>query len=58
MCIRDSGKGAHASLPDDGINAIGLIVAYLLENGLCGADERAFLELDQQLLNLSLIHIY
>ena len=49
--LEATGKGAHASLPDDGINAIGLIVDYLLENGLCGADERAFLELDQKLLN-------
>ena len=45
------GKGAHASTPDEGINAIGLIVDYVLEHGLCGADERAFLELDQKLLN-------
>ena len=45
------GKSAHASTPDEGINAIGLVVDYLLENGLCGADERAFLELDQKLLN-------
>lgn len=49
--IEAAGKGAHASTPDEGINAIGLIVDYLLANGLCGADERAFLELDQKLLN-------
>lgn len=49
--IEAKGKGAHASTPDEGINAIGLIVDYLLANGLCGADERAFLELDQKLLN-------
>lgn len=49
--LEASGKGAHASMPDEGINAIGLIVDYLLEHGLCGADERAFLELDQKLLN-------
>ena len=49
--IEAAGKGAHASTPDEGINAIGLIVDYLLDNGLCGADERAFFELDQKLLN-------
>lgn len=49
--IEAKGKGAHASTPDEGINAIGLIVDYLLANGLCGADERAFFELDQKLLN-------
>lgn len=49
--LEAAGKGAHASLPEDGINAIGLIVNYLLENNLCTADERAFLELEQKLLN-------
>lgn len=49
--LEAAGKGAHASTPDDGVNAIGLLVDYLLENGLCGADERAFLEFDQKLLN-------
>lgn len=49
--LEAKGKGAHASTPDEGVNAIGLIVDYLLENGLCGADERAFFELDQKLLN-------
>ena len=46
-----AGKGAHASTPDEGVNAIGLIVDYLLEHDLCTADERAFFELDQKLLN-------
>lgn len=46
-----TGKGAHASTPDEGINAIGLIVDYLLEHDLCTADERAFFEFDQKLLN-------
>ena len=46
-----TGKGAHASLPETGVNAIGLIVDYLLENGLCCAQERAFFELDQRLLS-------
>ena len=51
--IEAKGKGAHASTPDEGINAIGLIVDYLLANDLCSPDERAFFELDQKLLNHS-----
>lgn len=46
-----TGKSAHASMPESGINAIGLIVDYLLEHDLCTDDERNFLELDQKLLN-------
>ena len=38
-------------MPEGGVNAIGLIVDYLLEHDLCTADERAFFELDQKLLN-------
>ena len=49
--ITAAGKGAHASMPEGGVNAIGLIVDYLLEHDLCTADERAFFELDQKLLN-------
>lgn len=46
-----TGKSAHASTPGKGINAIGLIVDYLLEQGLCSDGERTFLELDRKLLN-------
>ena len=49
--ITAAGKGAHASMPEGGVNAIGLIVDYLLEHDLCTADERAFFELDQKLLD-------
>lgn len=45
-----TGKSAHASTPDEGVSAIGLIVDYLLEHNLCTPDERAFLELDQKLV--------
>ena len=41
------GKGGHASLPEGTLNAIGLLSCYLLENGLCGAGERDFLELER-----------
>lgn len=49
--ISAEGKSAHASTPELGINAIGLIVDYLLENDICTDEERAFLELDQKLLS-------
>lgn len=41
------GIAAHASTPEDSINAIGLLVDYLLANDLCSEDERRFLELEQ-----------
>ena len=47
------GRGAHASTPEGGINAIGLLVDYLLAHDLCCAEERAFLQLDQRLLSHS-----
>lgn len=45
------GKCQHASIPEGGINAIGILVDYLLANDLCTEDERAFLQLEQQLLS-------
>ncbi|MEG0070970.1 MAG: Sapep family Mn(2+)-dependent dipeptidase [Raoultibacter sp.] len=44
-----TGKGGHASRPEGTINAIGLLVDYLLEHDLCNADERAFLALTTKL---------
>ncbi len=49
--IDAQGRSAHAAYPENGINAIGLIVDYLLENDLLSDDERAFFELDQKLLS-------
>lgn len=40
------GVGAHASTPQGSVNAIGLLVSYLLEHGLCSEAERDFLELE------------
>lgn len=40
------GRGGHASLPEGTVNAIGLIVEYLLDNGVCSEDEREFLEFE------------
>ena len=36
------GKPAHAAMPEQGVNAIGLLAAYLLENRLCEGNERGF----------------
>ena len=45
------GIGSHASTPQDSINAIGLLVDYLLENGLFCEAEEGFLRLVQQILS-------
>ena len=42
--VRGWGKGGHAAHPQGTVNAIGLIVDYLLDNGLCTPAETAFLE--------------
>ena len=49
--IDAQGKSAHAATPETGVNAIGVLVDYLLANDLCSPDERAFLEFDQKLLS-------
>ena len=41
------GKGGHASMPAGTVNAIGMIVDYLLANGICSDAERRFLELEK-----------
>ena len=48
--IDAAGKCQHASIPEGGINAIGLLVQYLLDNNLCNSEERAFFELEMRLL--------
>ena len=40
------GIGGHASLPAGTKNAIGMLCAYLLEQGICSEAERRFLELE------------
>lgn len=45
------GKSAHASMPETGINAIALLIDYLLENGLCTRKEREFFEFERELLD-------
>ena len=45
--ISAEGIGAHASTPAGSINAIGLLVDYLLENGLFSEGEKRFLEMEK-----------
>ena len=40
-----TGVGGHASMPAGSVNAIGILVRYLLGNGLCEEPQRPFLEL-------------
>ena len=40
-----TGIGGHASLPAGTVNAIGILARYLLDAGICDAEERSFLEL-------------
>ena len=47
--IRGWGKGGHAAMPGGTVNATGLIVDYLLDNGLCTEEENAFLRVLQKL---------
>ncbi|MDO4183391.1 MAG: Sapep family Mn(2+)-dependent dipeptidase [Coriobacteriia bacterium] len=44
------GRSAHASTPARGVNAIGMMVDYLLANAPLAAGERQFLEFEQQLM--------
>lgn len=48
--LKAVGKSAHASLPEGGVNAIGLIVEHLLEFAPLSDAERSFLELESRLL--------
>ena len=43
--LRAEGIGGHASLPEGTVNAIGVLVDYLLENHVCSGDEERFLRL-------------
>ncbi len=49
--LHAQGVGGHASTPEGTQNAIGMLVRYVLERGLCDAEERAFLEFERDLLS-------
>ncbi|MBR0039838.1 MAG: Sapep family Mn(2+)-dependent dipeptidase [Oscillospiraceae bacterium] len=38
-----TGVGGHASMPEGTVNAIGELIGYLLENGVCGGEEEKLL---------------
>ena len=44
------GRGGHASLPEGTMNAIGMLVAYLDEAGICSEGEKGFLRFERALL--------
>lgn len=52
-CVRITGYGVggHASTPEGTVNAIALVVDYLLDNHLCSEAENRFLELERTLLS-------
>lgn len=43
--LEAKGVGGHASMPEGTVNAIGLLVEYLLQNNLCTPQENEYLEL-------------
>ena len=47
--VRSVGLGGHASLPEGTVNAIGVLVDYLLANGIGDENERHMLKLLQKL---------
>ncbi len=49
VCIKAEGIGGHAAKPKGTRNAIGMIVEYLLSNGICSESEDAFLRLLQKM---------
>lgn len=42
--VRARGVAGHAAMPEGSVNAIDVLAAYLLDNGLCDEDEREWLE--------------
>lgn len=44
------GKGGHASLPEGTENAIGMLVSYLADAGVCSEEEQRFLQFERALL--------
>ncbi len=43
------GVGGHASMPEGTVNALGLLVSYLLKNGLGNKEETEFLRFENQM---------
>lgn len=49
-CVRARGTGGHAAMPGGTVNAVGVLVDYLLGAGVGTPRERSFLELERRLL--------
>ena len=49
--VRARGRGGHAAMPEGSVNAVGVLVDYLVAAGVGTAGERAFLALEQRLLS-------
>ena len=45
-----TGKGGHASMPEGTVNAIGMLVDYLVSNDMASEEERRFLEFERVLM--------
>ncbi|MDO4333368.1 MAG: Sapep family Mn(2+)-dependent dipeptidase [Eubacteriales bacterium] len=45
------GKASHACEPENSINAIALLIDYLLDYHLCSEEEKPFLEMEKKLLS-------
>ncbi|MBQ7875050.1 MAG: Sapep family Mn(2+)-dependent dipeptidase [Oscillospiraceae bacterium] len=43
LTVRAFGKSGHASMPEGTLNAIGVLVNYILDNGLCSEAEAGYL---------------
>lgn len=51
--VRAQGVSGHAAMPEGSVNAIDVLAAYLLENGLCDADEREWLEFVRRITSVT-----
>ena len=51
--IRAKGVSGHAAMPEGSVNAIDVLAAYLLENNLCDADEREWLEFTRRITSVT-----
>ena len=51
--VRAQGVSGHAAMPEGSVNAIDVLAQYLLDNNLCDADERAWLEFTRRITSVT-----
>jgi succinyl-diaminopimelate desuccinylase len=51
--VRAEGVAGHAAMPAGSVNAIDVLARYLLENGLCDADEQEWLEFTRRITSVT-----